>query len=99
MDYSQELEYQSSGDDYYDTPMYLTNQALFKRQYTLDTAQEDDNKWQVYLNLLHTVVEEGLGDTVIEYLINEAILSSYFTTSTTDPINEHFVPNNHVTAI
>ena len=43
MNFSQELDYQSSGDDYLDTPMYFTNQALFNRWYKLNAAQEQDN--------------------------------------------------------
>ena len=38
MDYSQDLVHQRIAEETFDTPMYLTNQALFKRWYKLNTA-------------------------------------------------------------
>ena len=49
-----------------DTPMYLTNQALFGVWYQQNAAQQNDTQWRVYLTLLYSAIQDGLGRQVIE---------------------------------
>ena len=39
-----------------DTPMYLTNQALFGVWYQQNAAQQNDTQWRVYLTLLYSAI-------------------------------------------
>ena len=49
-----------------DTPMYLTNQALFGGWYQQNAAQQNETQWRVYLTLLYSAIQDGLGRQVIE---------------------------------
>ena len=44
-----------------DTPMYITNQALFGVWYQQNAAQANATQWRVYLTLLYSAVQDGLG--------------------------------------
>ena len=49
-----------------DSKMYLTNQALFGVWYQQNAAQANNTQWRVYLTLLYSAIQDGLGRQVLE---------------------------------
>lgn len=62
----QYIEFDEDTEGNIDTPMYLTNQAMFGVWYQQNAAQQPEKVWQVYLTLLYSIVNDGLGRQVTE---------------------------------
>lgn len=64
--FSQGVAFDSDPTGLLDTEMYLTNQALFGVWYQQNAAQAPEQVWRVYLTLLWSAVQDGLGRQLIE---------------------------------
>ena len=64
--FSQGADFDSDGDGHIDTKMFMTNQAAYGVWYQQNSMIQPENQWRVYLNLLYTVVVDGLGKTVVQ---------------------------------
>ena len=74
--------------------MYLTNQALFGVWYQQNAANTPEQQWRVYLTLLYSAIQDGLGRQVIENGVYTQMKDSVFKTQ--ERINKDFVPVNKV---
>ena len=92
--YTRSVAFESDKDGNLDTPMYLTNQAMFSQWYRYNEGKKDDNQWQVYLNLLYQMVPQGLGEEFFNQKIFQRMELNYFYHKR--EINRKFIPNNHV---
>jgi len=69
--------------------MYLTNQALYGVWYQQNSMQSDQNQWRVYLTLLYSAVQDGLGRQLVENGAWQQMQASYFNTA--GKINSNFL--------
>ena len=78
--FNQSTVFDSDGDGFIDTPMFLTNQALFGVWYQQNSMQAEENQWRVYLTLLYSAVQDGLGRQVVQNGVWQQMQSSDFST-------------------
>ena len=94
--FTQGNTFTEDGDGFIDEPMYLPNQAAFGVWYQQNAAKDPTQQWRVYLTLIYSAIQDGLGNQVIQNGAWIQMRGSKFN----DPkkINTIFVHNNKVTA-
>ena len=75
--------------------MYLTNEGMFSAWYQLNQANEDENQWMVYMDLLLDIVQGSLGKNLINQICFEKIWKTDFSIDYTR-INKVFLTENPI---